>query len=108
MKLKLTKRHFEILEFCEVPRLSTEIAQRFGILLSSAYPYLSGLRRHGYLSATAGKKSGKGIAITHYAALQPGEAVQVKGSHIVNAPVDMSMWNMDFMKAAHNPFRIGL
>lgn len=106
MKLKLTKRHFEILEFCEEPRLVSEIAERFGIKVESAYPYLSGLVRHGHLSNQDGPTNPRGNVMKLFFALQPGDAAVAISQPKVRMNEDRTVWNMDFMKAAHNPFGI--
>ncbi len=107
MKLKLTKRHFEILKFCEEPRLVAEIAEHFGFKTESAYSYLSGLVRHGHLSNQDGPVNSHGNILKVFFALQPDDAVSAISQPKVREMIEaVPRYNTDFMKAAHNPFNL--
>lgn len=103
MKKKLTDRQIQVLAYCSVPRRALEVADHLGILLSSVYPYLANLIRKGLLSS--GPSTGQVYKLKTFRTLQLGEATVAKAGSKASTPVEESpTLNMDFIRAAHNPF----
>ena len=100
--MKLTDRQIEILEFCEKPRIAKEIAEYLNLQVNSIYKYMFDLTKDGYLktrSAGADKPSGTKLFVTNQDSKIFNELKSTTCSDYVNV-------NLEFIKAAHNPFGI--
>jgi hypothetical protein len=102
--MKLTQRQIELLDFCEDAKLVDEIAARFQIHTRSVYPYLRRLIKGGLIKAESGYKNDKRQSVKRFIAIK--SAIDANVGHDSNDP-DLSNINMDFVRAAHNPFRLG-
>jgi predicted transcriptional regulator len=102
--MTLTTRQIEMIEFCEEPKLVQEIAERFEINTRSVYPYLRRLINDGFIKSESGYVNLKGKAFKFFVSIKSAsDAHLMKDVH----QVDEEKINMDFVRAAHNPFNLG-
>lgn len=102
--MNLTKRQVEMIEFCEDPKLVSEIAARFQINERSVYPYLRRLINGGFIKPETGYMNEKRRTVKLFVSIVPVEKIHLGQSDLV----DEKKINMDFVKVAHNPFNLGV
>lgn len=101
--MNLTDRQIQILEFCEEPKLAKEIARYLDLQVASIYKYMTALVKSEYLKTKSakGKKSGTKLFYTDQDLIS-------SGSYKAIGLPEVNTYNMDFIRAAHNPFCIGV
>ena len=100
--MKLTDRQLEILEFCEKPRIANEIAVHLNLKINSIYKYMFDLSKEGYLKT---KSAGKGTPHGTKLFFVNPELNHLDSLRALTFP-ELSSTNMDFVRAAHNPFNL--
>jgi DNA-binding MarR family transcriptional regulator len=102
--MKLTQRQIEFIEFCEEPKFVEQISERFQIQLNSVYPHLRRLVKNGFIKSESGYMNQNKRSVKLFISVKSAfDAQLTQHEH----EIDTSSINMDFVRAAHNPFNIG-
>lgn len=100
--MKLTTRQLEILDFCEEPKLAVEIAAYLDLNISSIYKYMTALTKSGLLKTMYAGSDQYGGTKLFFTAQDIEENFRE-----ISFP-EFSLFNLDFIRVAHNPFNIGV
>ena len=101
--MKLTERQIQILDFCEKPKLAKEIAKFLDLQVGSIYKYMNALVKSEYLNTMIDEDK-KIVTKLFYTDLDLFKSISYEA---ISMP-DKNTYNMDFIRAAHNPFNLGL
>ena len=103
--IELTERQRDILEFCRKGKSSIEVSAHIGLAYTSIHEHLHKLQVLGCLDKVAMKGRGQGASpalyVTRSEELSPAVKDTVRSAEV------FPRWNDEFMKWAHNPFRMG-
>lgn len=99
--MKLTERQIQILEFCEKPKFAKEIAKYLELEVGSIYKYMTALVKSEYLKTKIAEDK-KMVTKLFYTDLELFKTISYEA---ISMP-EINTYNMDFIRAAHNPFNL--